>query len=136
MALPPRSEPDTHFARHLNELEPSRPHLSQSTTTNVVSPFPPSMQRVPRSGIRRRSCSRPPQASASAGLLLRTLRNFAKTDLGMKTEGLLVFGITPQKSADTAQNLLFYRNLLDRLRSLPGVESATALENQIGRAHV
>ena len=68
----------------------------------------------------------------AAGLLLRSLRNFEKTDLGMKTQGLLVFGITPQKSADKAQNLLFYRNLLDRLRSVPGVESATVMENRLG----
>lgn len=68
----------------------------------------------------------------AAGLLLRSLRNFEKTDLGMRTQGLLVFGITPQKSADNAQNLLFYRNLLDRLRTLPGVESATVMENRLG----
>jgi predicted permease len=69
---------------------------------------------------------------AAAGLLLRTLHNYQTTDLGMSTPGLLVFGITPQKSASAAQNLLFYRNLLDRLRSLPGVESATVLENRLG----
>ena len=68
----------------------------------------------------------------AAGLLLRSLRNFEKTDLGMKTQGLLVFGVTPQKNSDKAQNLLFYRNLLDRLRSLPGVESATVMENRLG----
>jgi len=67
----------------------------------------------------------------AAGLLLRSLRNFEKTDLGIRTQGLLVFGITPQ-SADSAQNLLFYRNLLDRLRTLPGVESATIVENRLG----
>ena len=50
----------------------------------------------------------------------------------MKTQDLVVFGITPQKSSDKAQNLLFYRNLLDRLRSLPGVESATVMENRLG----
>ena len=68
----------------------------------------------------------------AAGLLLRTLRNYQTTDLGVKTQGLLVFGITPQKSADTVQNLLFYRNLLDGIRTLPGVESATIMENRLG----
>lgn len=68
----------------------------------------------------------------AAGLLLRSLRNFEKTDLGMRTQGLLVFGITPQKNADNAQNLLFYRNLLDRLRTLPGVDSATVMESRLG----
>ena len=68
----------------------------------------------------------------AAGLLLRTLSNFQNTDLGMKTEGLLVFGITPQKTANNAQTLQFYRDLLDRLRRLPGVESATVMENRLG----
>lgn len=67
-----------------------------------------------------------------AGLLLRTLRNYETTDLGMKTQGLLVFGLTPQKTSDAEQNLQFYRNLLDRLRALPGVESATLMQNRLG----
>ena len=68
----------------------------------------------------------------AAGLSLRTLSNFENTDLGMKTEGLLVFGITPQKTANNAQSLQFYLELLDRLRRLPGVESATVMENRLG----
>jgi predicted permease len=50
----------------------------------------------------------------------------------MRTQGLLVFGITPQKTSSNAQNLQFYRTLLDRLRRLPGVESATFVENRPG----
>jgi predicted permease len=68
----------------------------------------------------------------AAGLLLRTLRNFEKTDLGMKTQGLLVFGITPQHTTNPAETFQFYRNLLDRVRALPGVESASFLENRLG----
>ena len=68
----------------------------------------------------------------AAGLLLRTLQNYQSTNLGMRTQGLLVFGITPQKTSSTAQNLRFYRALLDRLRSLPGVESVTFAENRPG----
>lgn len=68
----------------------------------------------------------------AAGLLLRTLRNLKTTDLGLTADGLLVFGITPQKTADSAQNIQFYRTLLDRLRTLPGVESATVLGNRLG----
>jgi predicted permease len=67
-----------------------------------------------------------------AGLLLRTLENYQSTNLGMRTQGLLVFGITPQKTASNAQNLQFYRSLLDRLRGLPGVESVTLAENRPG----
>ena len=68
----------------------------------------------------------------AAGLMLRTLRNYQSTNLGMRTDGLLVFGITPQKTSSTAENLQFYRSLLDRLRSLPGVESVTFAENRPG----
>jgi predicted permease len=68
----------------------------------------------------------------AAGLLVRTLHNYETTDLGMKTQGLLVFGVTPQKMANNAQILQFYRVLLDRLRNLPGVESATVMGNRLG----
>jgi len=68
----------------------------------------------------------------AAGLLLRTLANYHSTNLGMRTQGLLVFGITPQKTASLSQNLQFYRALLDRLRGLPGVESVTLAENRPG----
>jgi predicted permease len=68
----------------------------------------------------------------AAGLMLRTLQNYQSTNLGMRTDGLLVFGITPQNTSSTAQNLQFYRSLLDRLRSLPGVESVTFAENRPG----
>jgi len=68
----------------------------------------------------------------AAGLLLRTLLNYENTSLGMRTEGLLVFGITPQRTATNAERVDFYRNLLDRMRSLPGVESATMMEERLG----
>jgi predicted permease len=66
----------------------------------------------------------------TAGLLLRTLRNYQTTDLGLNTHGLLVFGLTPQKSSGDPEP--FYRNLMDRLRSLPGVDSAALMVNRLG----
>jgi len=68
----------------------------------------------------------------AAALLLRTLRNYQTQDLGMRTEGLLVFGVTPQSANTTQQTLAFYRTLLDRIRNLPGVQGATLMENRIG----
>jgi predicted permease len=65
----------------------------------------------------------------AAMLLLRTLRNYATENLGMQTQGLLVFGVTPQGQADPH---VFYRTLLDRLRQLPGVESVSMAENRPG----
>lgn len=69
----------------------------------------------------------------AAGLLVRTLQNLQATNVGLRTEGLLVFGISPKAvvhSADEARR--FTRNLLVRMRSLPGIESATVMDNRIG----
>jgi predicted permease len=68
----------------------------------------------------------------AAGLLLRTLLNYEWTNLGMRTDGLLVFGITPQKATTDEARFAFYRSLLDRMRVLPGVESATFLDVRLG----
>jgi len=68
----------------------------------------------------------------AAGLLLRTLRNYETQDLGMRADGLLVFGITPQSAHTPPETLTFYRALLERIRGVPGVESATLMENRLG----
>jgi predicted permease len=65
----------------------------------------------------------------AASLLLRTLRNYATENLGIQTEGLLVFGVTPQGQTDPH---VFYRTLLDRLRQTPGVKSVSMVENTPG----
>src|SRR6201987_1381346 len=69
----------------------------------------------------------------SAGLLYRTLRNLESSDLGMRTAGLLVFGISPQSNVHTdADAIRFHTALLDRMRALPGVDSATIMQVRIG----
>jgi predicted permease len=68
----------------------------------------------------------------AAALLLRTLRNYDAQDLGMRVDGLLVFGITPEHVHTTPETVAFYRTLLDRIRAVPGVESATLMQNRIG----
>lgn len=65
----------------------------------------------------------------AAGLLLRTLRNYATQNLGIDAEKLLVFGVTPQGSVD---GHIFYRRLLDRLQQVPGVESVSFVSNRPG----
>lgn len=68
-----------------------------------------------------------------SGLLVRTLRNLETTDLGMRPTGLLVFGITPPQTLATDPEVhRFYQELSARLRALPGVESATLMQNRIG----
>jgi len=69
----------------------------------------------------------------SAGLLYRTLRNLESRDLGMRAAGLLVFGISPQSNIRTdADAIRFHTALLERMRALPGVDSATIMEVRIG----
>jgi predicted permease len=69
----------------------------------------------------------------AAGLLLRTLRNLETADLGMRASGLLVFGINPPQTLHTdAEVIRFYQALSVGLRTLPGVESVTLMENRIG----
>jgi predicted permease len=65
----------------------------------------------------------------AAGLLLRTLRNYATQKLGMQAESLLVFGVTPQGNSD---GHVFYRRLLDRIKQMPGVESVSMAGNRPG----
>jgi predicted permease len=65
----------------------------------------------------------------AAGLLLRTLRNYATQNLGIQTEGLLVFNVSPQVQTDPH---IFYRTLLDRLGQIPGVDSVSLAQERPG----
>ncbi|MGA2807456.1 MAG: ABC transporter permease [Terracidiphilus sp.] len=65
------------------------------------------------------------------GLLIRTLRNLENTPLGMRVDGLVVFGVKPTIPS-VPQGIAFYVNLMNKLRVLPGVESVTVMEERIG----
>ena len=68
-----------------------------------------------------------------AGLLVRTMRNLENVNLGLRAQGLLVFGVNPQQHARTREEFTqFYQALLERMRTLPGVESATLMANRLG----
>ena len=61
-----------------------------------------------------------------AGLFLRSLGEVQKTDLGFEPTHLLNVAMDPNEIGyKDAQGREFYRTLLDRVRALPGVESAT-----------
>jgi predicted permease len=66
-----------------------------------------------------------------AGLLIRTLRNLEQTPLGMDVNGLVVFGIKPNTQT-LAETNAFYRELLTRLRELPGVQGTTIMQERLG----
>ena len=65
-------------------------------------------------------------------LLVRTLRNLENTPLGMNVDGLVVFGVKPQSFQSVPESIAFYQNLMRKLRELPGVDSATVMEERIG----
>jgi len=68
-----------------------------------------------------------------AGLLLRTLQNLGRANLGFRASGLLVFGIDPPAGTRGDQQVAqFYTTLLERLKTLSAVESATVMGNRIG----
>jgi predicted permease len=67
-----------------------------------------------------------------AGLLVRSLRNYETLPLGLRTDGLLVFGTSPLTTHSDDEKARFYQNLLERLRAVPGVESATLMGNRLG----
>ena len=61
-----------------------------------------------------------------AGLFARSLQQAQKTDLGFRVEGVVNFSMDPAEIGyDTKQGLEFFKNVLDRVRELPGVESAS-----------
>jgi predicted permease len=64
-------------------------------------------------------------------LLVRTLRNLENTPLGMKVDGLVVFGIKPDIKS-IPQGVEYYVDLMDKLRALPAVESVTVMAERIG----
>jgi len=67
----------------------------------------------------------------TAGLLIRTLRNLENTPLGLKVDGLVVFGVNPAIKS-LPQGIAFYQELIGKLRDLPGVESVTIMEERLG----
>ncbi len=67
-----------------------------------------------------------------AGLLFGTLRNLINTPLGMKADGLLVFGVHPKHFTSTEQSVAFYQTFQQRLSALPGVTAVSMVENRPG----
>jgi predicted permease len=61
-----------------------------------------------------------------AGLFLRTLQNLRAVDVGFDPQNLVVFRVSPQLNRyEQRRSFGFYRDLSDRLRSLPGIRAVT-----------
>lgn len=66
--------------------------------------------------------------AVGAGLLVRTVVNLARVDPGFDPARLVTFSITlPPPASTPAQRARSYRTILDRLRTLPGVQATTAM---------
>jgi predicted permease len=65
------------------------------------------------------------------GLLVSTMSNLENTPLGMRIEGLVVFGVKPNFTS-VPEGISFYQELIRKLRTLPGVESVTVMMERIG----
>jgi predicted permease len=60
-----------------------------------------------------------------AGLFIRSLQNLRKLDPGFRTHNVIAFSVDPALSGySKARTAVFYRDLVARLRAVPGVESA------------
>jgi predicted permease len=60
-----------------------------------------------------------------AGLFVKSLQNLKTTDTGVVLDNLVTFQLAPSLSGyDDQRATLFYRQLLERVRALPGVTSA------------
>jgi predicted permease len=66
-----------------------------------------------------------------AGLLIRTFANLRRVDPGFDPRNVLTFEVAPngKQYETTAQNVEYFRRGLERVRSLPGVESAAVTSN-------
>jgi putative ABC transport system permease protein len=65
-----------------------------------------------------------------AGLLLQTLKNLQRVDLGYPKERLLMLRIDAQTAGyEAARRLTLFQQLLERMRAAPGVRAATYSNN-------
>jgi len=64
-----------------------------------------------------------------AGLMIKSFQRLLKVDMGFRPEQTLSMRLTlpSTKYNDNSKVISFYRQLLDRIQSLPGVESAAAI---------
>jgi predicted permease len=64
----------------------------------------------------------------SAGLLMRSFLSVMRVDLGFKPDNLVVVGVAfpPARHGTAAEKQRFYRESLERISSLPGIEAVAA----------
>ncbi|HEY9227143.1 MAG TPA: FtsX-like permease family protein, partial [Gemmatimonadaceae bacterium] len=64
---------------------------------------------------------------ASAGLFVKSLRNVSKVDLGVKTDNVVTFGLSPELNGySNARSAQFFQQVEDALAAIPGVTDVAA----------
>lgn len=68
-----------------------------------------------------------------AGLLLKSFINLLQTDIGFNPDRILWTGIdlTARRYPDADRRLVFYRQLLQRVQAIPGVESVSLIDQAL-----
>jgi predicted permease len=62
----------------------------------------------------------------SAGLFIKSLVNISKVDLGLKTENVVTFGVSPELNGySNERSAQFFLRLEEELRAIPGVTGVT-----------
>jgi putative ABC transport system permease protein len=65
---------------------------------------------------------------SGAGLLMASFLHLQKSDLGLRPDHLLTYKFSlPEPQYNTVQEVTFYDQLLERMRALPGVQSAAGV---------
>jgi putative ABC transport system permease protein len=66
-----------------------------------------------------------------AGLMIRSFAKLTNIDPGMSTSNVLSMRInrSPAKSKDGSQNAIFFQQVIDRVKTLPGVESVGVMSH-------
>ena len=63
----------------------------------------------------------------SAGLFIKSLRNIARVDLGIKIDNVVMFGISPARSGyDSSRAMALSGRVEETLRAIPGVSGVTS----------
>ncbi len=72
----------------------------------------------------------------AAGLLLKTYQRLRTADLGCVTENVLTMRVTPPKPQyDAQRRVAFFADLIERVRSLPGVRGAAMVTTPPGQGY-
>jgi len=106
-------------------LQSTRPHLAETLRNEAGSIFGGGGHTRIRKGLVVLQVSLSLLLLIASSLFVRSLANLHELKPGFRTDRVLAFSIDPTLNGyDRQRTALFYLEMLDRLRALPGVEAA------------